>query len=253
MTFFGEYRGNQAQHRYSAMLAAEGVEGPDPHEHGGHDEHGSDVAHATEHGHDHGDGHGAHASDHGHAHVPHESPWTMVLPLILLCGLAMVAGALNLPFTDSTKLLEHWLEPVLEFVSPRGALVPTEAHIDVATGVKVALAVVAVAVALAGIALAAQVYLRRKVKAVEPEVLARGWYYDETITAFMGGPGRAGFETVADIDAEVVDGAVHGVGALARKAGTGLRRAQTGYVRNYALGLAIGAVVLVGLLVGRGV
>ena len=27
---------------------------------------------------------------------------------------------------------------------------------------------------------------------VEPEILAEGWYYDSTITAFMGGPGRAG-------------------------------------------------------------
>src|SRR6185503_3485040 len=68
LTFYGEYRGNQAQHRFSGQLAAEGVEGPDPNEHapeelghgaahGSHDDHG----HAA---HDHG--HAA-AHDHGHA------------------------------------------------------------------------------------------------------------------------------------------------------------------------------------------
>jgi NADH-quinone oxidoreductase subunit L len=186
-----------------------------------------------------------------HAVHPHESPWTMLVPLLALCGLAMVGGALNLPFTDDTKALEHWLHPVLEFVSPDGTLVPTEAHIDVATGVKVGLAVVAVAVALVGIAYAAQVFLRRRAEPVEPELLARGWYYDETISAFVGGPGRAGFEAVTAVDEQVVDGAVNGVGALARAAGSRLRVVQTGYVRSYALGVAVGAVILVGFFIGR--
>src|SRR5688572_2846709 len=45
---------------------------------------------------------------------PHESPWQMTLPLVVLAGLAVVAGALNLPFTDDLKVLEHWLHPVVE-------------------------------------------------------------------------------------------------------------------------------------------
>ena len=41
----------------------------------------------------------------------HESPRTMTVPLILLAGLSIVAGAiLGLPFGDST--ISHWLEPV---------------------------------------------------------------------------------------------------------------------------------------------
>jgi NADH-quinone oxidoreductase subunit L len=188
-----------------------------------------------------------------HAVHPHEGPWTMAAPLVVLALLALVGGGLNLPFTEDFLVLEQWLHPVLEFVTPGGALVPTEAEIDVDTGVKVALAVVAIVASLGGILAAAQVYLRRKVKAVEPEILAHAWYYDETITAFMGGPGRAGFDTVIAIDEEVVDGAVNGVATLARVAGSRLRLLQTGYVRNYALGLAVGAVVLVGFLVGRGV
>jgi len=97
------------------------------------------------------------------------------------------------------------------------------------------------------------VFLRRRAKAIEPEVLARGWYYDETISSFAGGPGRAGFESVTAFDRTVVDGAVNGVGTGVRAVAGKLRLLQTGYVRNYALGVAVGAVILVGLFLGRAV
>ena len=42
----------------------------------------------------------------------------------------------------------------------------------------------------------------------------------------------------------MIDGAVNGVGALFAGAGRRLRTVQTGYVRNYALGLMGGLVVL---------
>ena len=41
-----------------------------------------------------------------------------------------------------------------------------------------------------------------------------------------------------------MDGAVNGVATLVREGGGQLRKLQTGYVRNYALGLAAGVVVL---------
>ena len=188
-----------------------------------------------------------------HAVHPHESPWTMALPLVLLAGMAMVGGALNLPFTDDMKFLEHWLHPVLEFVTPDGGHITTEAQLDVGTATKFALAGLAILAAFVGIAYAAQVYLRRKAKAVEPEILARGWYYDESIAAFMGGPGRAGFEAITAFDEKVVDGAVNGVGAGAGRVGSLLRGTQTGFVRNYALVVAFGAVLLVALLLARGI
>jgi NADH-quinone oxidoreductase subunit L len=188
-----------------------------------------------------------------HAVHPHESPWTMALPLVLLAGMAMVGGALNLPFTDDLKFLEHWLHPVLEFVTPDGGHITTEAELDVGTATKFALAGLAILAALVGIAYAAHVYLRRKAKAVEPEILARGWYYDESISAFMGGPGRAGFDAVTTFDETVVDGAVNGVGAGTGRLGGLLRATQTGFVRNYALVVAFGAVLLVALVLARGI
>jgi NADH-quinone oxidoreductase subunit L len=44
---------------------------------------------------------------------------------------------------------------------------------------------------------------------------------------------------------------VNGVAGLLRLGASQLRRLQTGYVRNYALGVAVGAFVLVGLLLTR--
>ncbi|HLT16625.1 MAG TPA: NADH-quinone oxidoreductase subunit L [Acidimicrobiales bacterium] len=175
-------------------------------------------------------------------HEPHESPWLMTVPLVVLAGLAVVGGALNLPFTPDLHFLGHWLEPVLY---------GNEAHVDVETGTKVLLAVIATAAGLAGIAAAVAVYLQKRAKAVEPEVLANGWYYDATITAFMGGPGRAAFQALADFDKGVIDGAVNGVATLVRTGGRGLRTLQPGYVRSYALGIAVGVVVLLAYFLTR--
>jgi NADH-quinone oxidoreductase subunit L len=103
MTFFHEYRGNLAHHRYSASLAATGIEGPDPHEYAeeehGHEAHGAHAEHAhADHGHG-GHGHDDHGhDDHGHGgHEPHESPATMTIALCVLAlfSLPGVAWLLN--------------------------------------------------------------------------------------------------------------------------------------------------------------
>ena len=55
-------------------------------------------------------------------------------------------------------------------------------------------------------------------------------------------------------DREVIDGTVNSIGASTIDAGRGLRQIQTGRVQNYALGIAIGFIVMAGsylLLVGR--
>jgi NADH-quinone oxidoreductase subunit L len=219
MVFYGEERwreaatpGGEAEQSAEAVEAAE-TTGADAHAHAG-------------------GGHGE----------PHESPWTMTVPLVVLAGLAFVGGAINLPVHHSLHFLGDWLHPVL------GA---TEAEIDVGTGTKQALVVVTTIVALAGIAWAAQVYLRHRAKVVEPDVLAHAWHYDEAISAFAAGPGTAAFEGAAAFDKGVVDGAAVGLGSLVRFGAGKLRLLQTGYVRSYALGVAVGAVILVGLFLGR--
>ena len=174
---------------------------------------------------------------------PHESPWTMFVPLIALAGLALVGGAINLPF-GGMHFLSDWLRPVVS---------ATEAEIDVSSVTQVGLAAIAIVVALAGIAIAAAVHLLHRIDArrLEPEVLLHAWYYDEAISAFVGGPGRAGAEAAATADRVGVDGAVNGVATLVRNGGTRLRVVQTGLVRSYALSIAVGAVGLLAYFIVR--
>jgi NADH-quinone oxidoreductase subunit L len=180
--------------------------------------------------------------DHADHIEPHEPAWLMTLPLVVLAVLAAVAEVINLPFTPDLMFLEHWLEPVI------GA---NEAQISVTTETKVGLAVIATVAALIGIFAASLVYLRHRVRAVEPAVLAHAWYYDETITRFVGGPGTWAFEAVAWFDAHVIDGAVNGVAALVSTSGRGLRTIQSGFVRSYALGISAGVVVVLGYFLTR--
>ena len=67
----------------------------------------------------------------------------------------------------------------------------TEAELTLSTTTQLVLAGVALVFGAGlGILLAARVYLQRKARPIEPEILAHAWYYDEAITAFAGGPGR---------------------------------------------------------------
>ena len=186
--------------------------------------------------------HGAHGDLH-----PHESPPTMLAPLVVLAGLAIVAGVIQLPFNDNTKFLEKWLAPVTEF-GERNIAGTT------ANDIKWVLMGVAVVAAAAGIVGAVLVYGKHKAKAVEPEILAEGWYYDRGITAFMGGPGRASFDGVNWVDANIVDGAVNGAGRVVREAATGGRHVQSGNLRNYAAAVGVGVVLLLGwFVIARGI
>ena len=169
---------------------------------------------------------------------PHESPWVMTVPLVVLAFFAAVAGFINLPFAHSTHFLENWLEPVTGRYG---------AEVGYSNATIVALLCVSTVVALTGIAVAYFVYLKPKLPArwFEHPVMEKGWYYDWAVSWFMDVPGRIAFEAMAWFDRTVIDGAVNGVGAITRDAGTIVRKAQTGLVRTYALGIAIGAVVLV--------
>jgi len=210
MVFFGEARWDEAR--------------PEP-------EHAQETAAAEEHG--------------THAVKPHESPWLMLLPLVVLAGLSIVGGGLNLPFTDDLHFMTRWLEPVVE----EGERVLASGTDDL----EYVLMAISAAVAVSGIALGWLVYSRKRIKAVEPAVLAHAWYIDETVSAFVAGPGEEGFAGVAAFDAVVIDGAVNGTGGGLREIAGRVRRLQTGFIRNYALGVGVGAVALLAWFVSRGI
>ncbi len=190
---------------------------------------------------DHAEENGAHGD-----HTPHESPWTMVTPLVILAGLSIVGGAMQLPFSKSTHFLEHWLEPVIHHSEV--SISDTWAHSN-----KWLLLVVAILIAVAGVVASIAVYAKGKFKAIEPKILADAWRYDSAVSAIVGGPGRAAFGGVAAFDAKIVDGAVNGIGSEVRAASGLLRKVQTGLVRSYAFVIGLGAVVLLAWFLLRGI
>jgi len=179
------------------------------------------------------DGHGAHGD-----FKPHESPPSMAYPLIVLAVLAAIGGVLRTP-------LEHWLEPVVgEHLR----------QVSASSGTKLALGLVTTVAALAGIGIAYLIYLGKRVKesAVEPMVLRKAWYVDDLYRSVVEIPGRAVANFSAFVvDAKVIDGTVNGVGALVKAGGTRLRTVQSGFVRNYALAVAVGAVAILAYAVAR--
>lgn len=189
-----------------------------------------------------------HAHEHG-AHgdfEPHESPKIMLIPLVVLAGLSVVGGAMQLPFSSKLHFLEHWLAPVVH--DAEADIKKTWAYDN-----KYILLGVAVIVAFAGIAAAYAVYAKKKVKAIEPAILEQAWMYDAAAAKLVGGPGRAAFNAVAWADSRIVDGAVNGTATLVRGVAGQVRKSQSGFTRVYAALMTIGAVVLLAWFVLRGI
>jgi len=174
---------------------------------------------------------------------PHESPWTMTVPLVVLAVLAATAGLLNLPFPDSWHFLEHWLEPSFALSD--------QAHLDYSDLTIVLLLVASTVVALIGITIGWLTFERRRLPVIEPEPLQDALYIDSSIAAFMGGPGTDLAEGAATVDAVGIDGTLNGVGRLTRWTAARVRVVQNGYVRVYALMVGAGSVLLVAFVLTR--
>ncbi|MGZ4802624.1 MAG: NADH-quinone oxidoreductase subunit L [Acidimicrobiia bacterium] len=176
---------------------------------------------------------------------PHEMPWTMVVPSLVLATLAVVIGFINLPFTNF-EFLTDWLDPVFRGITVDGA----DSFVQGA-----ALDVVTVTIAVAGIFFAWTVYRRGLPKPEEDpldrrlgpigRLFGNAYYFDGGISRLVDGPLRTAAHWLATgFDLGIIDGAVNGVARLVRGAATGLRKAQTGLVRQYAVGIVLGVVLL---------
>jgi NADH-quinone oxidoreductase subunit L len=186
-------------------------------------------------------------------HDPHESPKVMLWPLGILAFFAAVIGIIDLPF-QSIEFLDKWLDPVFGGVAqPHPTSFWSAAGLDA----------LSVSFGLLGLFLAYAIYrhglarreedpIRSKIGSKLHTVLAHDWYYDEAIGRAVGGPGRKFANWLAYfVDAKVIDGAVNGVAWLFTWKSERLRRLQTGYVRQYALGIVLGAVLLLLYAVAR--
>jgi len=175
---------------------------------------------------------------------PHESPWVIRAPLVILAFLAFFGGVLNLPWVH-THDLESWLAPVFS-----GTLYNNGLGDDALW----ALAVTDIAAALIGVIIAYNLWRGAQVDkpALEPAFLQRVWYWDDFYDLVIGRPSqRVATFCAWVVDPRIIDGAVNGAAHLVKVTGTAARRLQTGYARNYALGIAAGLALLVAFMLSR--
>ena len=88
--------------------------------------------------------------------------------------------------------------------------------------------------------------------ALEVDFLRHSWYINELYDTVLGRPSErlAAFSATV-IDPKVIDGGVNGVATLVRRSGSLFRRTQTGYVRNYVLGIVLGTVLVLAFMLTR--
>jgi NADH-quinone oxidoreductase subunit L len=179
---------------------------------------------------------------HHDVHHVHESPNSMLIPLIVLALFSMIAGYVGIPAAlHGHNYIEHFLTP--------------EAHENANEVLEIFLMVASVVAALGGLLVAYMFYVA---KPELPEKLANKahalysiiqnkYYVDELYDAVIVHPlVRTSTEFLWKfVDVIVIDGAVNGVGSLVRGSAKGLRRMQTGYVRAYAGWILLGGVLVV--------
>jgi len=193
--------------------------------------------------------HGRPRADHHTMDHVHESPWVMLVPLLLLAAGAVLTGAVFVEKFIGAEEHVFWHGSV--FNQPDNHVL--HAMHDVPGWVPLAPTVVGVL----GIALAYFLYMFR------PELPARiakrfagiyrfllnKWYFDELYDRVFVQPAKR----LANLlwqqgDVKIIDGMPNGAAGLAVRASKGAISLQTGRVANYAFTMIIGLVIFASLL-----
>jgi NADH-quinone oxidoreductase subunit L len=227
--------------------------------------------------------------DHGeHHHSPHESPWLILAPLVLLGVLSVIGGWVGIG-----NRFEHFLDPVIQKVSAEQDTTLTPAQLEAflveqstaqnavhtdkpaarpvrgnegadaeSKGLENLLMSVSVIVAFSGLGLAWLLYVKRPelpAKIAEASgglyrlVLNKYWI-DELYSAVIIGPLVAFSRVVLwqTVDQKIVDGTVNESAIAARDVSQIVRQQQSGLVRSYAGWVAAGAAAVVAYMVWMG-
>ena len=212
--------------------------------------HGSDPAHPAAHGAK--DDKGGH-DDHHH-HEPHESPWVMLVPLIVLALGAVVAGFAFYKLFIGVGHGHGAADPYKAFWA-KAIFEGKENHILHAMHDVPALVPWAPTIAmLAGLALAYVYYVAAPwlpaatASAFRPVYLflLNKWYFDELYDWLFVRPASAiGRLLWKRGDGSVIDGAIDGTAAGVGRVTGRVVRLQTGYVYHYAFAMLIGLAAII--------
>lgn len=241
-TFEGKFRGNETEIRdqlksANGMAVAVGLKEPVP-AFGPGAMDTRELAATT--GHD----------DHDHSEYPHESPWTMVLPLMLLAVPSMLIGLVGTPYAN---YFEEFIFPpsetLTEVLEKAGEFNQSEFLVMAGSSV---------GISLIGITLASLMYLQGKINPaaiaakIKPlyQLSLNKWYFDDIYDAvFVKGLRRVARQ-VMEVDFRVVDGAVNLTGFFTLVSGEGLKYLENGRAQFYALivfGAVLGLVIIFGV------
>ena len=240
LTFFGDYRGT----------AAEDADGGHAH---GHDD-----------------------QSHGHGHGgPHESPWVMLGPLVVLAFLSLVGGWIGIG-----GRFEHFLAPVFHVPAFRevSILLPqsNQSARDVSeylahqtageaagTGTETLLMLISVGAAFLGLFLAWTLYFRRPQLPARIaaslgglyQAVAHKYYIDELYAILFVKPLVDGSTAILwhGVDQNVIDAAVNDSADAARHVSDNVRHMQSGNLRSYAGWVAAGGAVVIAYMIWMGV
>ncbi len=176
---------------------------------------------------------------HGDPAHPHESPWAMALPLVLLSVPAIAAGWLAYDHTFA-DFINHAL--------------PELPHHE-GSSFEIGIAITSTIVALAGIGAAYAIYMKQWVTSESIRstfaplaiVFENKYYLDKLYEdLFVTRIFQRGWNRLLELnDRYVFDGIVNGSARVARDASSRLRTIQTGQIQSYGLGIAAGVVVIV--------
>lgn len=265
--------------------------------------HGDAADATTNHGHAHDDTHGhgesldaAHDDDDDehHEHLtadfkPHESPWVMTVPLIILAILSTLGGLIGVPYAMSSLVgagdvntFEHVLEPIIVKKGEHNLHAPGAAHSETkevkhfyaaapetaghsTEGAHTAahspeeirteriLAGVSVLLALAGIGIGIAMFGKTPLRAM-PKILEDKWRIDEIYNGYIVDPltrlSRNGLWKGFDVG--FIDGIVNGIGHFVTAIGGLARGVQVGFIRSYAAFILLGALAVIGYFIYYG-
>jgi NADH-quinone oxidoreductase subunit L len=225
-----------------------------------------------------------------HDFHPHESPWSMTVPLIVLAVLSTVGGLVGIPYALSggavPNVIEHTLEPVIAkvgsrdghaspaakphasvvnedlknlYVSAEAPKLGTEAvesheeHSQEELTQERLLAGLSVLLALSGIGIGIALFGKTPLRKM-PKILEEKWRIDELYNGYIVDPlttlSREGLWKGFDLG--FIDGIVNGIGYVITEVGKGLRQTQVGFVRSYAAIILLGALAVLGYFIYYG-
>ncbi len=203
-----------------------------------------------------------------HDFKPHESPWVMTVPLIILALLSTVGGLIGIPYAMSSlpvvssivgKDANHFdriLGPVVAEIDTPAAIKAREnakAHSPEAVSTERWLALMSTVLAIVGIAIGFALFRNNPLRKM-PKILEQKWRLDEFYNGYIVDPLTNFSRTVLwrGFDLGFIDGIVNGIGSFVNEIGNAARGLQVGYVRSYAAIIIFGAMAVVGYFIYYG-